>query len=348
MSGRDIGGRLFRAAGRVRNRFGPSALILLYHRVAKDVIDPYNLCVSPEHFEEHLQVIRRLGRGLPLIDIAAGVRKGEIPRRAIAVTFDDGYQDNLYAARPLLEKHDVPATVFMTTGTIGRTREFWWDELERIFLRPGTLPQELQLTIHRDSHVWQLDEAAGYGAEDVDAWREWTLLDDITPTARHGVFRDIYRLLQPMTDDERTRTLDALLEWAGTPPRVRDSHRALEPDEVVDLSDGGLVEIGGHTENHPDLSSQPVYVQRDEIRRGRATLEQWLNRPVSSFAYPYGYFNSETVAEVRDAGFAQACMCGSEAVRRHSDPFLLPRVEVSDWHGEKFERVLRHHLRWWS
>ena len=58
----------------------------------------------------------------------------QLPTDAVAVTFDDGYVDNLKFAKPRLESAGVPATVFVTTGQIGRAGEFWWDELARIVL----------------------------------------------------------------------------------------------------------------------------------------------------------------------------------------------------------------------
>lgn len=94
------------------------ALILVYHRIAEVKVDPWELAVRPDHFAEQLQVIRRLGRPLSLRELVRSMRNGGIPRRAIVVTFDDGYADNLLQAKPLLDRADVPATVFLTAGAL--------------------------------------------------------------------------------------------------------------------------------------------------------------------------------------------------------------------------------------
>src|SRR5690606_36408110 len=117
-------------------RFRPQALILLYHRVTTLENDPWSLAVTPEHFAEHMEVLRRYTYPLPLRDLVQRVRTGRFPEGSVAITFDDGYRDNLYAAKPLLERHEIPATVFIATGYTGREREFWWDELEALLLEP--------------------------------------------------------------------------------------------------------------------------------------------------------------------------------------------------------------------
>ncbi len=95
---------------RALTRLFPGTVILLYHRVADLAQDPFGLAVAPAHFREHLSVIRRYSRPISLRQLLSELRNGKLPRRTVAVTFDDGYADNLYAAKPLLEQSDVPAT----------------------------------------------------------------------------------------------------------------------------------------------------------------------------------------------------------------------------------------------
>jgi peptidoglycan/xylan/chitin deacetylase (PgdA/CDA1 family) len=337
-------GKVRQIAGRIRERFGPRSVILLYHRVIETVSDPYLLCVTPQLFEEHLRVIREFCAPVRLGELARAVRDGHLPERAVCVTFDDGYQDNLYTAKPLLERYEVPATFFMTTGAIGREREFWWDELERVFLQPGCRPDRLQLEVAGQRFEWNLGEAASYGERELHRDRAWTMVNTSDPTPRHAAFRAVYQLVQPMEEVHRRQVLDSLLGWASLPLSVRPTHRALEPAEVADLERGGLMEIGAHTVTHPDLSAQPAAIQRAEIQQSKADLQAWLGHPVESFAYPYGYYSAESVAAVREAGFEYACACLSRTVRRRSELLLLPRVDVGNWSGGEFASHLKRWL----
>jgi peptidoglycan/xylan/chitin deacetylase (PgdA/CDA1 family) len=131
---------------RLRTRLtGRWGMILLYHRVCESPLDPWQLSVTPRHFAQHLEVIRRKWRPMPLGPLVRALREGQRLERAVAVTFDDGYADNLLAAKPLLERYDIPATVFVATGCLEGGWGFWWDELESLLLRAGELPPTLDL-----------------------------------------------------------------------------------------------------------------------------------------------------------------------------------------------------------
>src|SRR5690242_19657355 len=110
--------RLGRRVSRTLNRFRSSALILLYHRVADLATDPFEQAISPRRFEEHLEVLVRRAQPVGLTELLKRLSTGKIAQRSAVVTFDDGYADNLHAAAPILQKHGVPATFFLSTGPI--------------------------------------------------------------------------------------------------------------------------------------------------------------------------------------------------------------------------------------
>ena len=88
-------------------------------------------------------------------DLLAQLREGRLPRRAVAITFDDGYADSLYAVSPLCERFDLPATVFVTAGYLDGRREFWWDDLEAQTLGRGvTATQDLELEVNGERLTW--------------------------------------------------------------------------------------------------------------------------------------------------------------------------------------------------
>jgi glycosyltransferase involved in cell wall biosynthesis/peptidoglycan/xylan/chitin deacetylase (PgdA/CDA1 family) len=318
------------------------AVVLLYHRVAELESDPWLLGVTPSHFAEQLDVLRRQARPMLLPALLQALDEDRVPDRAVPVTFDDGYADLLGTARPLLETFDVPATAFLVAGCFERRREFTWDELERLLLLPGELPPSLQLSIRGRLLSWELGESARCDEAEFRKHRRW-LAWEPPPTERHGIYHALWKLLLTLSPSEQDRVLEELTEWAGSSPEVRPTHRALSVDEGHALTAGGLVELGAHTVNHPWLSALSCAEQREEVAGSRARLEERFGRPVTAFSYPFGRLNaydSETVALAREAGYRHACSNFNGLVRRSSDRLQLPRRVVLDWDGEEFGRQL--------
>ncbi len=344
MSVRGIG-RLRRVIRSISNRFVPSAIIFLYHRIADLPSDPQLLAVSPGHFAEHLEILKRNTRPMRLQGLQDTLADRKNRGCGAVVTFDDGYADNLYNAKPLLDQHDVPATVFVTTGYVGARREFWQDELEKIFLQPRQLPEKLRLNISGKAYEWNLGRAADY---DQNArHRDWNVSHADNPTPRHELYRRLIEILQPLPNGTPQEILTHLLAWAGLETTSRPTHRTLSLEEVARLAESGLVEVGAHTANHPVLASLTMASQQAEISASKARLEAILGRRVTSFAYPYGQrsdFTVETVAAVRQAGFECACANFPGTVRSNSDLWQLPRFLVRDWNGEQFAGRLREWL----
>jgi peptidoglycan/xylan/chitin deacetylase (PgdA/CDA1 family) len=296
--------------------------------------------VSPRRFAEHLKVLRKYTQPMRLRQLSRILLRGNNPpHRSVVVTFDDGYADNLHNAKPLLERYNVPATFFLASGLIGQEQEFWWDELDRLLLQPGTLPETLRLSVNGNTHRWELGEGAYYSEEASRSHRHWRAWEE-APSSRHSLYYTLWQLLRPVTEDERRRVLCELREWAGAESVGRLSNRSLSLDEVGALAQGGLVEVGAHTVSHPALKLLPPASQRDEILSSKAHLEGILDHPVAGFSYPYGSLSAETVGIVREVGFAYACASGGGLVKRSADLFRLPRKGIQDWDGDEFARHL--------
>ncbi|HEY3797713.1 MAG TPA: polysaccharide deacetylase family protein [Caulobacteraceae bacterium] len=334
-------GRAKTLARRVRDRVLPGAIILLYHRVGEPELDPQLLSVSRRHFEEHLLVLRGFRR-VPLAQLPAASAVGQ-PR--IAVTFDDGYADNLHNAKPLLDKYETPATMFVSSGYVLDRRPYWWDELQQLLLRPGPLPPTLAVAIGGAAREFPLDDEATYGGVYAQS-RAWSVATRGDPSGRHAAYRELCAAIRGLAPDRRLEALDDVRAAIGA--AAMDDGEACTADEIRQLREPGLIEIGGHTCTHPILSRLSVAEQQREISQGKAALEEMLGEPIRTFAYPFGTradYTAETAACVRHAGFAQACSNFEGRVRGRTDPFQLPRYLVRDWDGETFEKKLTGWLR---
>jgi peptidoglycan/xylan/chitin deacetylase (PgdA/CDA1 family) len=259
------------------------------------------------------------------------------------ITFDDGYADNLHHAKPLLEHYEIPATVFVTGGHVGSQREFWWDELDRLLLQPGSLPRKLRLGSNEYWREWDLGESAIYSNSDYLRDKYWHVEREEIPTARQRLFQDLHTWIQPATEEDRQSILRELAIQAGVEPTGRASHRALTAEELNLLEAQGLIEVGAHTMTHPLLAGLPVDEQKHQILASKEILEKISNRPVTSFAFPHGSYTKETITILREAGFLCASNTNANAVWQNTSQFELPRLGVRDWDRDAFA----HWLRWW-
>ena len=179
-------GRIRRAATATVRRWQAGGLILLYHRVADVECDPQLLCVSPRHLSEHLQVLAAEAIPLSLSELVVAHHNRMLPRHAVAVTFDDGYADNLHNALPLLEASTTSATVFVATGNLGMEDGYWWDQVEELLLLPGQLEDPLSVLIGEECHQWRLGASATLDVGDFRRDRRWNVLEKSDPRPRTG------------------------------------------------------------------------------------------------------------------------------------------------------------------
>ena len=312
-----------RGQARLLRRFD-GAVVLLYHRVAHLDPDPFSMAVPPEHFADHLRVIRARCEPLSLAELVAALRRRRLPRRGVVVTFDDGYADNLHAAEPLLTAHQVPATVFVATGYVETRREFWWDELERLVKRAADSAVELRLEVGGRRFAYER----------------------LTQVAATTALADLQFALRRATADEIAASVEALRASVGAPAGmpVRDTHRPLEPDELRLLARDELIEIGAHTRWHACLARASSAEQQDELAGSKRHLEDWLDQRVNSVSFPFGRrtrdYTRRTVRIARQVGFERAAVRFPARVTALTSPLQIPRVVAPALPGGEFERWL--------
>lgn len=112
--------------------------------------------------------------------------------------------------------------------------------------------------------------------------------------------------------------------WMGTP---RPETQMLTVGQLLQMNGSGM-EIGSHTCSHPDLSALTYPVQVDEMSRSKQLLETLINSEVTSFAYPYGRYNNDSLMAAKAAGFQVACSVKPGWFSSGDDLFLVRRVTV--------------------
>ena len=183
-------------------------MILVYHRVAEANVDPWALGVSPAHFAQQLQVLNTIANPVSLRDLINAKADGDLPPRPVCITFDDGYADNLHAAKPALEKYRVPGTVFVTPGYLDVPEDLWWDELAKLVLDPATRQDEISFSLNGNQYAYAFQPQAGPDTH--SKWRAW----EPAPGPRQIAYLEIYNLLVKLPDSTREQALEQLRRGA--------------------------------------------------------------------------------------------------------------------------------------
>lgn len=282
--------------------------ILRYHAICDPragYAEP-GICVSPAEFERHVAYLSAHYRVVPLPEAVDALRRGvTLPANAVALTFDDGYVDNLPAAR-VLARHGLTATFYITAGCMAGGEPFWPAEIR--VLIPAIPERELRLL--------------------VDGNRiEISVADE---SQRRSAIKTLSRLFKSHPIRVRESMREQLRKAAG---RVSASECMLTWDQVREMHHLGMT-IGGHTLTHPNLPNAGIDAARDEVGGCKTRLELELGASVTMFSYPNGgaerYMTPEIARLVRDSGFAAATTSRNAFAGPHSDLFALERVQVSE------------------
>lgn len=297
-----------------------SCAVVLYHRVIALVNDPQQLAVDPEHFEQHLKLLKEKYQVLTVEEFDHHLLNAKkFPKNSVLLTFDDGYADNNYYARPILEKQGLQALFYISSGYMGAKREYWWDELERLLLANDQLPNEL----HFLSHGVELSFKDGTGD-------------------RLAEYDRMLEALRCIPSKDRDEVLTEL-RVALNSEMPRSTHLPMTINELQDFATSRSVVIGAHTVGHPSLARLNEEEQRKEIEGSKQALEEMLGIKVPYFSYPFGTgadFNATTEKLVQAVGFTHVAANYQGIVHARSPLFKFPRFLVRNWNGAEFHQRL--------
>lgn len=318
-------------------KFQRRSLALMYHNIAEPGNDPWELAVSPENFRQHLEVLKKY-RVIRVTDFAREHANGNLSAGSIALTFDDGYEDNFLQAAPLLKEYQTPAMFFISTGYLGGKRMFWWDELAVILLGNNELPKNIQMNIGKENFRFSLDEDAQLSSEKAVLQYAWKWHQP-APTKRCTLYFEIWKRLRPLPLEEINTCLNFLYQWARTSPIYSPKH-AMSLQQLLELKSNSFIETGIHTITHPALSSHTDETQRLELQQCRDMLRS-LQLNASEVAFPYGDFNEDTIRVCRELGISTAFTTSERMVTSKTDPLKIGRFQVRNVNGKEFERQLK-------
>lgn len=266
--------------------------------------------LAAEAFDSFLSALCRQGQPLSLDEVIAFREdSAPYPSRSFAVTFDDGFENNLSVAAPLLRKHRVPTTFYITTGFVGTNRMSWIDRIEWAFESVGALS------------VWlpwaETLQNAG------DAAAKIALLDEIRKRVKTDpeldpdrVASDVQTQLGLAETHCATGPLDSKLTW----------------DQVRELAGDPLFTVGGHSHTHAVLSFlDPAALDR-ELDTSLKLLESEAGVSARHYSYPEGLAHCYSLAVI-EALRRRGVVCCPTAEPGNNDKtvdlFHLKRIAVT-------------------
>lgn len=286
-------------------------VIFLFHGVIEE--QPHRVRnytrkhLTKDYFAAVLRQLRQAGTPVSMDQILEAHRSGRpLPPRSFAITFDDGFENNLSVAAPVMADLDIPGTFYITTDFVTHNRMSWIDRIE-----------------------WAMETHGGATLK-----LPWdTMSFDATPQSAIKVLNSIRSHVKSdpsiVPDDFATMVQMQL----GHAQPVFSSHDPVDKKmswtEVHDLARGPGFTIGCHTRTHAILSFLSPSDLASEVGGALAILKQCGGIATHHFSYPEGLAHcySPAVIEALKASDIAICPTAEDGDNDVStDPFLLRRV----------------------
>ena len=278
----------------LRNHRHPLLLNIVYHRIAPSIDSYEYMGVPVDVFEEHLKFIKDNFKVVNMTDGLDLVSEERSNGIYVSINLDDGYMDNYQHAFPVIKKHGLTATIFLTTDFIGQNHLFWWDEVFQIMKCSG-----------RKCH--------GFKSNNIlkDAHRA-ARINNFLMNKKEPEIRDFIDGLKKQYRIDKKITPNQMLGW----------------QQIKEMAASGI-DFGSPTKTHRNLCLMEDSEIRRELADSKLELEKKLGLKKIGFCYPFGIYDERVKDIVKDAGFdyARACIKGSNC--RNTDRFSLRCIDVS-------------------
>ncbi|MGE3662874.1 MAG: polysaccharide deacetylase family protein [Pseudonocardia sp.] len=294
-------------------------MVLGWHNVEGSWCFPAPPGVGARGLARQLNLLRRVTNIVPLRQALRDLREGRpLPPRALAVTFDDGYADNLTIAGPLLRRLGIPATCFLVPGILDGDVVPWWERLGWAFARSRATRLEWE------GRSWELP-----GGGNRAAFKEVSALLKLRDrAARESAVDALEALLEPSGE---YRHREQFLDWEGA--------RRL----------GEYMDLGSHTMWHCILSQESPQAQKDDLVQAREQLSQRLGGDFDVLAYPNGTradYDETTMAGCAAAGYEFAVTTRGGWNRSDTPCYEIRRWVINPERGEvDLAKILRDRVR---
>ncbi|MEX0590965.1 MAG: polysaccharide deacetylase family protein [Xanthobacteraceae bacterium] len=295
----------------LRSRFAGVGTILTLHHVrpARDgSFQPNRLLEIDPHFLERT-IVHLRKRGIELVSIDEVWRRlveQDFSRQFVAITFDDGYRDNLEHAWPVLRRHEVPFTLYIATNFPDRLGELWWIALEQVVAKSDRLVLEIDGTT-------RFFNCANAGA-------------------KRKVFSEVYWWLRSIEDEEEfRRAMRDICARYGVDLKAPCGKLCMDWAEIARLADDPLCTVGAHTVTHCFLTKVSDKVARSEMKRSAEVIEAALGKKPKHFSFPYGEAGAREFALAAEIGFKTAVTtrAGVLAPAHRHHLRALPRISLN-------------------
>lgn len=282
--------------------------IFIFHRVLSE-IDPLSMWEPDiERFDNLIRLISETYNVISLGEACDRLSQKSLPIRAACITFDDGYEDNYSNALPILQKYNVPATVFIATD----------------FIDGGIMWNDVIIeSIRNMSGILTINELDVENENCVTFKEKRSLLDRLIPKIKY------------MTPVQREDIVMQIADITG----YQLKSLMMTSEQIVEMEEKGIT-IGAHTCSHPILRSIDEADAKKEIAHSKEILQGILKNNVNLFAYPNGRpgedYSNRDVDIVKSLGFKAAVSTRKDIATSSSNVFELPRFTPWDLSVHKF------------